>query len=77
MYKYSKQALTVEQQLRLLKNQGLIVDDEQSAAHVLSVVGYYRLSGYLLPFKSNHTNTAILGELSKICTKFKILLNYT
>ena len=58
MSKYAKQALTIEQQLRLLKNQRLIIDDEESAAHVLSVVGYYRLSGYLLPFKSRHKDNS-------------------
>jgi abortive infection bacteriophage resistance protein len=52
--KYNKPRLTIEGQLDLLKNQGLEINDESIAWHVLKIVGYYRLSGYLLPFKLPH-----------------------
>jgi abortive infection bacteriophage resistance protein len=52
--KYTKQSLTLDEQINFLKNQGLIIEDPKIAKYVLIVVGYYRLSGYLLPFKSQH-----------------------
>jgi abortive infection bacteriophage resistance protein len=45
---FNKQALTVSQQLEFLANQGLLISDHEIAEHVLSTIGYYRLSGYLL-----------------------------
>jgi len=53
---FNKQSLTIAQQLEFLIQQGLIVHDIEMATHVLSVIGYYRLSGYLLPFKLLHDN---------------------
>lgn len=52
--KYSKPALTFEQQVRLLESRGLHIDDPQGAAHYLSHINYYRLAGYCLPFEANH-----------------------
>lgn len=52
--KYTKPRLTIDGQIGLLKKQGLQVLDEDVAHHVLKIVGYYRLSGYLLPFKLPH-----------------------
>ena len=49
--KYTKPPLTYEQQLTLLKNRGLIIDDEDRAERLLSHISYYRLSAYMLPFK--------------------------
>jgi len=40
-----------EEQLALLKSRGLQVEDEQSALHYLSTLGYYRLSGYCYPLR--------------------------
>ncbi len=54
--KYIKLPLTIEQQIKLLSEQGLIIDDNVVAGHVLATVGYYRLSGYLLPFKEAHNS---------------------
>lgn len=51
---YIKPSLNLEEQLGFLKKQGLIVIDETKAKHILKIVGYYRFSGYLLPFKSHH-----------------------
>ncbi len=56
--KYSKQALSLDQQIKFLSNQGLHIDNDEKAKQVLSIVSYYRLSGYLLPFKENHNNHA-------------------
>jgi abortive infection bacteriophage resistance protein len=54
--KYTKQSLPITQQIQFLNDQGLIIQDQKIAHHVLSAVGYYRLSGYLLPFKQPHNN---------------------
>ncbi len=41
-----------EQQLELLTDRGLIIKDKGQAAEYLSSVNYYRLSGYMLSFKT-------------------------
>ncbi len=43
---YSKPSLSVEQQIQLLEDRGLLIDDQDRANHYLSYIGYYRLSGY-------------------------------
>jgi abortive infection bacteriophage resistance protein len=45
-----KQPTTYEQQLKLLKSRGCIIDDDQFCIDVLSNVNYYRFSAYFLPF---------------------------
>lgn len=54
--KYIKPRLDVDEQVQLLKQQGLQIEDSKEAQHVLKVVGYYRFSGYLHPFKLPHQN---------------------
>ncbi len=53
--KFSKRKLGITEQIAFLQQQGLLVNDKKMAQHVLGVVGYYRFSGYLLPFKNAHT----------------------
>lgn len=52
--KYSKPRLDIEQQVQLLEQQGLKIEDASEACRILKVVGYYRFSGYLHPFKLPH-----------------------
>ncbi|PIQ34792.1 MAG: abortive phage resistance protein [Zetaproteobacteria bacterium CG02_land_8_20_14_3_00_50_9] len=40
-----------EEQLAILKGRGLQVDDDAKALNYLERLGYYRLSGYLYPFR--------------------------
>lgn len=49
--RYTKPPLSFEDQAKLLISRGLIVDDEAELTNYLSNVNYYRLSGYLYPFK--------------------------
>lgn len=56
--KFEKPRLEIDEQVQLLQQQGLIVEDIQQARHVLRIIGYYRLSGYLLPFKLPHQNNS-------------------
>lgn len=53
---FTKPRLNLKQQIAFLKQQGLQVDNEKTAYHILQTIGYYRLSGYLLPFKKRHNN---------------------
>lgn len=50
--KYSKPALTFQEQAELLLRRGLIVNQEELVKR-LKVVSYYRLSGYLYPFRNS------------------------
>ena len=46
---YTKPPLDYAAQLQQLKNRGLIIADDARALHLLSTIGYYRLSGYWYP----------------------------
>ena len=56
MVRYTKPALTFEEQIALLKSRGLVIDDEQRATRHLSNVSYYRMSAYMLSFKKFDTD---------------------
>lgn len=48
---YEKPALSVDEQLSLLKKRGLIVNNYEFAKNLLSNLNYYSLSGYLYVFE--------------------------
>ena len=48
---FEKQAFTIDQHIVLLKRRGLLLEDESRVRHYLCFIGYYRLSGYFLPFQ--------------------------
>lgn len=47
----SKIWIDTPEQLDLLKQRGLIIDNDERALHYLQSLGYYRLSGYIYPFR--------------------------
>lgn len=49
-----KQALSIDEQLALLKSRGLVVVDDNKAKEVLGDIGYYRLGFYLFPFEQTY-----------------------
>ncbi len=56
--KYKKTPFTVNQHIELLKQRGLIIEDENRARKYLKNVGYFRLSGYMYHLQlanSEHT----------------------
>ncbi len=53
MVEYTKPWLSLEQQVERLANRGVEVGDRDRAAAVLKAVGYYRLTGYLYPFRES------------------------
>ena len=44
--KYDKPPKTYQEQIALLKERGVIFDDEKKAEHQLAAISYYRLSAY-------------------------------
>ena len=49
--KFEKPAVSVPDQVELLKRRGMIVGDEAKAQHYLNFISYYRLRAYWLPFE--------------------------
>ncbi len=49
--KFSKPALTVEEQVDLLLSRGLKIGNKEEVSHYLRFIGYYRLSAYFIPFQ--------------------------
>lgn len=48
---FTKKPLSIDEQIEHLKNKNVWFDDELSAKKTLERVSYYRLKGYMLPFK--------------------------
>ena len=48
---YTKRATTYEDQIKILKQRGAVIADEEKAKEYLSDIGYYRLGFYLHPFE--------------------------
>mgnify|MGYP003312086809 FL=1 len=68
MVKYTKPALTFEKQIELLKNRGLIINNEQRTVRHLANVSYYRMSAYMLPFKEVDVNGCLLDKFKEGAT---------
>lgn len=52
MRPFDKPALSIDEQLQILKNRGLTILDDQRARRLLEVVSFFRLSPYMRPFQS-------------------------
>src|ERR1700722_9774263 len=50
--RYSKPALTYEEQYDLIVSRGLVVEDRLRLIRWLKHISYYRLSAYFIPFKT-------------------------
>ena len=50
MTAFDKLAHTIDQQLGLLRQRGLVIPDEARTRHYLASISYYRLSAYTRPF---------------------------
>lgn len=53
---YVKRAITVEEQIKQLKQRGLIIENESIASKYLLEVGYYRLAGYWWSMQTDKVN---------------------
>jgi len=67
---YTKQHLTISEQISQLKNRGMFFNDESKANHYLSHINYYRLTAYWLPYKESNS------EYFRNNTKFDEVLCY-
>lgn len=54
MIQQVKEFKTIEEQISILRNRGLIIDDEERAKNTLSNLNYYRLSAYSLTLRKNN-----------------------
>ena len=46
METYTKQPISIVDQMEMLKNRGLLFDDEQAAVECLKIISYFRLANY-------------------------------
>ena len=53
---YTNQPLDYPQLLQLLKDRGLIIDDEGKALSELKIISYFRLANYLRPMEQDKVN---------------------
>ncbi|MBI3417940.1 MAG: Abi family protein [Verrucomicrobia bacterium] len=72
---YTKPSFSAEQHLALLQQRGLIVSNPDHVLHFLKFIGYYRLSGYALPFQICEENFARSKHTFKSGTTFEMILD--
>jgi abortive infection bacteriophage resistance protein len=63
MAEYAKPWLSVDEQIDRLAGHGIEVEDRGRAASVLQAVGYYRLTGYLYPFRKSEQHVDDEGRM--------------
>lgn len=51
--KYTKPPLPIARQIQILKDRGLIINDEERAYRYLSFISFYRLRAYTYPYQNN------------------------
>jgi abortive infection bacteriophage resistance protein len=49
--KFTKPAISITDQLALLRRRGMVIADEAKARHYLAYISYYRLRAYWIPFE--------------------------
>lgn len=55
MVEYPKPWASIETQISILKQYGLLITNDESCAQTLRTIGYYRFTGYLYPFRESET----------------------
>lgn len=71
MAEYAKPWLSVDEQIDRLAGHGVEIEDRGRAASVLQAVGYYRLTGYLYPFRESEPYVDDEGR-----GRIRVLSNY-
>lgn len=80
---FIKPALSIEEQIQLLRQRGITIEDEAYARHYLEKVGYFRLSAYFYPLlkepKEDHrfkdeSNFIQAVQLYKFDRKLRLLV---
>lgn len=68
---YSKQALSIVEQVSLLEKRGVLIENVTFAQQVLETVSYYRFSAYLYPFRKNDgTDNYVPGTSFNQCWQY-------
>ena len=63
--KYLKPPLNFQEQLKKLKDRGLLVNNDEAALTILSNISYYRLSSYWIPFKQRDKQGNLLNQFQE------------
>ncbi|MDM8086226.1 Abi family protein [Cellulomonas cellasea] len=63
MGEYTKEWLSLDQQVARLEDRGVDVDPREHTKALLSAIGYYRLTGYLYPLRSSEQQVGEDGRL--------------
>ena len=74
--KYAKLALSVDDQIALLTQRGMVFDDVAAARHTLAHINYYRLRAYWLPFEAPAGGTTAVDHAFAAGTRFDTVLAY-
>lgn len=72
---YTKCPLTEEQHLQLLIKRKLIVANPDKVLHFLKYIGYYRLSGYALPFQIKEADLSRSKHTFRDGVTFEMILD--
>jgi abortive infection bacteriophage resistance protein len=64
---FSKPAISLDEQVALLKSRGLLIEDEAQAKHYLRNIGYYRLSGYGLVLRPSWICMCLTASYAYTC----------
>lgn len=60
----NKQPISVSEQISLLEEKGMLFFDRSFAFRSLSIIGYYRFSGYTYPFRNELDNSGFIENTS-------------
>src|SRR5699024_459094 len=72
MAEYTKPWLPIDEQINRLAGHGVEIEDRGRATSVLQAVGYYRLTGYLYPFRESEPYVDNEGR-----ARMRVLNDYT
>ena len=72
---YNKPALSIESQINLLEQRGLIISNKSTAENYLSHISFYRLRAYTFPYQNNTDTQHSMFQFSKNRTFLKNLKN--
>ena len=63
---YTKQALSISEQIELLKSRGLNIADSSKAAKFLGEVSYFRFVQYLRPMEADKTTLWLMDRFGSL-----------
>lgn len=69
--RYTKQAITIEQQIETLRQRGLIIEDDEQAINILEIVSYFHLADYWRLMEADRTTHQF-----KPNSKFSTIVDY-